>query len=166
MIHSSCKSRGWSKCRTLEYLTLCSNPRGRDVLVRWYCTTSNLHSHCKPYTSATAASSGSVLQSTQWTEQGKCIALHASTYYSRLSNLSLAVLQLKGPGPVAKKKRRVVAVYSFVLSDGPNPTEARVAVAQQGGGIKIIRYTYLVATLLLIYIVSGVSSFSKKDAHF
>ena len=70
-------------------------------------------------------------------------------------------MQLKGPGPVAKKKeRRVVAVYSFVFSDGPNPTEARVAVAQ-GGEIKIIRYTYLVATLL-IYIVSGMSSFSKK----
>ena len=32
-----------------------------------------------------------------------------------------------------KKKRRVVAVYSFVFSDGPNPTEARVAVAQGGG---------------------------------
>ena len=78
----------------------------------------------------------------------------------------IAVLQLKGPGPVAKKKKKrlVVAVYSFVFSDGPNPTEARVAVAQ-GGGIKIIRYTYLVATLL-IYIVSGMSSFSKKDAHF
>ena len=93
------------------------------------------------------------------------ILLRKFTDTSRLSNLSLAVLQLKGPGPVAKKKkRRVVALYSFVFSDGPNPTEARVAVAQ-GGGIKIIRYTYLVATLL-IYIVSGMSSFSKKDAHF
>ena len=53
-------------------------------------------------------------------------------------------------------------MYSFVFSDGPNPTEARVAVAQ-GGGIKIIRYTYLVSSYFInLHRIWNVLVFKKR----